>query len=103
MPIRNTLACGDTCVLSRASLGFAAGAVCLSEGSAPVGLFCQGSGSRAPLGTGSAGTARQRRDVAALSPSFPLLPGWSRWLCWLEVGEIPLPPKQHLQVLFSAS
>lgn len=31
VPIRNMLACGDTCVLSRASLGFAASPVRLSK------------------------------------------------------------------------
>lgn len=31
VPIRNMLACGDTCVLSRASLEFAASLVCLSK------------------------------------------------------------------------
>lgn len=119
VPIRNMLACGDTCVLSRASLGFAAGPVRLSKrGVCDRRALWLGTWVMAPLATstpchqhpllqplqvqrGSGGT-RQPSPHPCLFPQ-----GWSWWCCskrlhWLEVEERPLPHVSSQTALPSA-
>lgn len=83
MPIRNTLACGDTCVLSRASLGFAAGPGRLPQRGLWLSVSFVGEMGHSTSATSTPCASISRRgeaeggDVTAFPPSFPSSLGWS--------------------------
>lgn len=81
VPIRNMLACGDTCVLSRASLGFAAGPGRLSKRGLWLSVSFVGEVGHSTPATSTPCPCISGRgrvgDATAFSSSFPFPLGWS--------------------------